>query len=306
MLEVSFDSLLYHDNKAMLGDSADLFGYEFPIRFDFLDTFDGQNLSLQCHPSEGYIYKHFGEKFTQDETYYMLDCGEESEVYLGFQEGVDKNQFRLDLEQSYEQKKPVNVEEYVQTFQSSKHDLFLIPSGTIHCSGEDNLVLEISNTPYIFTFKMYDWLRVDLDGNPRPINIERAFENLDFSRQGKTVEEELISKPETLEEGADWKVENLPTHPNHFYAIHRIELESQLDIATNGKCHVLSLVEGEAITVTTQNSEQVVHYAETFVIPDAAASYKIINHADTAVKVVKAFVKDEEGVNMKTARAKMC
>jgi len=305
MLEVSFDSLLYHDNEAMLGDSADLFGYEFPIRFDFLDTFDGQNLSLQCHPTEGYIYKNFGEKFTQDETYYMLDCGEESEVYLGFQDGVDKDQFRLDLEQSYEQKNPVDVKNYVQTFESSKHDLFLIPSGTVHCSGEDNLVLEISNTPYIFTFKMYDWLRVDLDGNPRPINIERAFENLDFSRQGESVEEELISTPETIEEGADWKVVNLPTHPKHFYAIHRMELDSRLDRSTNGKCHVLSLVEGETITVKTQNREQEVRYAETFVIPAAAESYEIINNSDTTAKVVKAFVKDEEEIKMKPYKSQI-
>lgn len=299
LLEVSFDFLQYRNNQAVLGKSSDLFGDEFPIRFNFLDTINGGNLSLQCHPSETYIHEHFGENFTQNETYYILDCNEGAKVYLGFQDGVDKDQFREDLETSYEQNVSVEVEKYVQTFPSSKHDFFLIPNQTIHSSGKGNLVLEISNTSYLYTFKMYDWLRLDLDGKPRPINIERAFENLDFSRQGKEVEEELISKTVLLEEGNDWKVEQLTTHPNHFYNIHRMEFNTSIQISTDQQCHVLSLVEGDSVIVETNGRKQRVHYAETFVIPSAAELYKIINQSDKPAKIIKAFVKDEEDILVK-------
>ena len=293
ILEVSLDTLLLLDNEAILGKAAARFGDAFPIRFDFLDTFDGGNLSLQCHPSVEYIKNNFGEDFTQDETYYILDAEPGAEVYLGFQENINKQQFRSVLENSFEQNEPVEIKDYVQTFPATRHDLFLIPNGTVHCSGKNNMVLEISATPYIFTFKMYDWLRPDLSGNPRTLNIDRAFENLNFERKGDVVTETLISKQTTLKKGHDWEIINLSTHPEHFYAIERFEFDTEITEDTNNQCHVLSLVEGESIAVITNDREQVIHYAETFIIPAAVKSYTLKNTGKTRVKVVKAFVKDE-------------
>lgn len=292
LLEISFDTLMFQESKNILGSGHQQFGDYFPIRFDFLDTFDGGNLSVQCHPALDYIQENFGEQFTQDETYYIMDCKDNAKVYLGFQEGIEPNSFRKALEQSVAEEKELDVTQYVQEFDSEKHKLYLIPNQTVHSAGKNNLVLEISATPYIYTFKMYDWLQRDKEGKPRPINIEHGFKNLDFSRQGEKVEQDHISKPYVLEERDGAKIIQYPTHPVHYYEIQRFDIQEEIEVKTMNKAHVLMLVEGSSIELEDrQGNKQIFYYAETFIVPASAESYKIKNLGNEEAKVILSFLK---------------
>lgn len=292
LMEVSFDYLMYWDNQKMLGKAAKRFGTEFPIRFDFLDTYNGGNLSIQCHPRPEYIKEKFGENFTQDETYYILDCEPGANVYLGFQEGIQPDKFKEALLDAQNNGNEIDIVEYVQKLPANKHDLFLIPSGTVHASGKNNLVLEISSTPYIFTFKMYDWQRLDLNGKPRPINIEHAFNNLCFDRKADYVTEKLVSHPVVENEWPEGRKLKLPTHAEHFYAVDRYEFEGSIEIPTHQQCHICMLVEGEAVEVSVDGHSNTFQYAETFFIPAAAEKYRITQKGNKKAFVVVAYVKD--------------
>lgn len=295
-LECSFDCLMVQEHERVLGEAARQFKYEWPLRLDYLDTISGGNLSVQCHPRPDFIRREFGETFTQDETYYISAAQEGAVVYLGFEEDADPGAFRTALEASAETGEEVDFERYVHSIPARPHDLFLIPNGTIHCSGRGNLVLEISATPYIFTFKIYDYMRRDLEGNLRPINLERAWQNLRLERRAGWVRDNLVAKPQRLREGAGWQEEVLIERPEFFYNIHRLTIETRLTYATENRALAINLVAGEAVEVVAANGRRhSLKYLESMVVPAAAGKVEFINRGDGPCKLVLVFVRPGVG-----------
>ena len=194
----AMDLVLYQPIELLGMKNYCRFGAEFPIRFDFLDTMGGQNLSLQVHPLTEYIKSRFGMAYTQDESYYILDAGAKGGVYLGLKEGIDPEEMIADLKRAQAGEGAFEAERYVNFFHAEKHDHFLIPAGTVHCSSADCMVLEISATPYIFTFKLWDWDRLGLDGLPRPIHIEDGEKNIRWDRTTAWVQENLVNQTEVI------------------------------------------------------------------------------------------------------------
>ena len=295
-LECSFDCLMFQEHRRVLGDAARQFKYEWPLRLDYLDTVSGGNLSVQCHPRPDVIRRQFGETFTQDETYYISAAQEGAVVYLGLEEDTDPDALREVLEASAESGEPVDFERYVHAVPAKPHDLFLIPNGTVHCSGRGNLVLEISATPYIFTFKMYDYVRRDLEGKMRPINLERAWENLRFERRAEWVRENLVAQPRLLREGDGWREEVLSDRPEFFYDIHRLTVEGRVDFDTDGRALAVNLVAGEAVEVVSVNGRrQPLRYLESMVVPAAAGTVTFVCSDERPCVLVVVFVRPGVG-----------
>jgi mannose-6-phosphate isomerase class I len=292
-LEVPFEMLIAQETINVQGSEvAERFGTSFPIRFNYDDTLVGGNLSCQVHPRTEYMQREFGLSYTQDETYYVLKAGEKGLCYLGLKEGMEPDAFRRAAEQARDEGIAFDTEEFVNAWPTRTHDLFLIPAGTVHNSGANNVILEISSTPYLYTFKIYDYLRRDLSGALRPIHIERAWDNIDFSRRAQWVRQNLIPSPRIIQQGEGWTEYLIGKHPLMFFAIHRAEFGDHFESNTGQeRFHVLNLVEGEQVLVESEHGTHPLHYAETIVIPAATGRYRLRNQAAGICKVVKAFVK---------------
>ena len=300
-VELPAIDLTFHQPRELLGSFIyERFGPEFPIRFDFLDTMGGGNLSLQVHPRTEYIRRKFGMPYTQDESYYLLDAGEDGTVYLGLKTGVDRDTMVRDLRAAQNGGPSFAAESYVNRFPARKHDHFLIPAGTIHCSGRNSMVLEISATPYIFTFKLWDWGRLGLNGLPRPIHLDHGIANIAWERQTEWVRKSLINRVELLAKSDSWSEERTGLHELEFIETRRRWFTRINPHDTQGTVNVLNLVEGREVTVESPTGAfepLVVHYAETFIVPAAAGAYTIRPSQESEGKkcgVIKAFVRAEE------------
>lgn len=271
------------------------FGAEFPIRFDFLDTMEGQNLSLQVHPDTDYIRNKFGMPYTQDESYYILDAKEGAGVYLGLKESIDKEQMISDLEEAQHGNVKFDVDKYINFFPAKKHDHYLIPAGTVHCSANNCMVLEVSATPYIFTFKLWDWDRVGLDGKPRPIHIEDGKKVIRYDRTTKWVEENLVNNFNVIEDNDDYKEVKTGLHELEFIETHVISTSKSVEIKSDKEVTMLNLVDGKQAIIKSSNDSfepYKVHYAETVIVPANAGSF-IIEAVDSEfIKVMKAKVRN--------------
>lgn len=298
LFELPSVDLVLLKSRDLLGEPVEArFGKDFPIRFDFLDTIGGGNLSLQVHPTTQFIREQFGMYYTQDESYYMMDAEEDAVVYLGLKTGIDRQVMLADLRKAQETDFVFDTEKYVNKIPAKKHDHFLIPGGTVHCSGADSMVLEISSTPNLFTFKLWDWQRLGLDGKPRPINVERGKEVIDWKRDTEYVEKYLRNHVQPIASGDGWEEEKTGLHENEFIETRRHWFTKSVTHHTNNSVNVLNLIEGnEVIVESPVNAFEpfVVHYAETFIVPACVGEYKIspVNMAEgERCATIKAYVR---------------
>ena len=299
-VEVPALDLVFAHPVDLLGEEVfAAFSDEFPIRFDFLDTMGGGNLSLQVHPRQKYIQEKFGMPYTQNESYYFLDTKEDACVYLGLQETVKPIDMVHDLTKAERGDAAFEVDTYVAKWPVKKHSHALIPAGTVHCSGANSVVLEISATPFNFTFKLWDWGRVGLDGQPRPISLEHGVNNIRWDYTAPWVKAHLLDQSITVATGDGWREERTGLEEGSFIETRRHWFTKKVTHHTGGVVNVLNLIEGaEAIieSPTGAFDPYVVHYVETFIVPAIVGTYTIRPYGKSEGKeigTIKAYIRTE-------------
>jgi mannose-6-phosphate isomerase class I len=235
----------------------------------------------------------FGWPYAQHESYYVMVSSKGGKVFLGLHGDASVAEFERRAHVANARGIEFDIGAFVQTFPAVPHQLFLVPAGTPHGSSAGNVVLEVSATPYLYSLRFYDWLRRDRAGRQRPVHVDHAFRNLDISRVGDAVKQDLIQAPRTVSEGHRWREQLLGALPEMFFEVRRVTVgaEAHADQDTEGRFHVVTLVEGgpasiEYATLGVHN----LAYAETLAIPAAVGAYRVHNRGRARLRIVKSVV----------------
>ena len=139
--------------------------HAFPVLTKFIDAKD--NLSVQVHPSDAYALENEGQ-FGKTEMWYVVEADEGAGLYMGLERECDADEFAAAVADG-------TVEKLLSFKKVKRGDVYFIPSGTIHAIGAGVVIFEIQQNSTL-TYRLYDYMRRDKDGNLRELHVEKAME----------------------------------------------------------------------------------------------------------------------------------
>ncbi len=298
LFEMPFYTFLQSQEVNIMGEACvEKFGGYFPIRFNYDDTFHSSgNMSIQVHSGSQYNKENFNEFGRQDESYYIVNAGHGAKTYLGFRDEIDPKEFIELAKKSEKDHSVIDYKKYINAVESKPGVQVMIPAGTIHASGQNQLILEIGSlTVGSYTYKMYDYLRLDLDGKPRPIHSYHGERVLCTERNTTWINQNVVQAPRTIREGDGFKESIIGECDLLYFSLRHLEFEKEIRDNTNGKFHVLSLVNGEKVRIESVSNPE--HYYEQnfldiIVVPASMGEYRIVNLGNQPITIHKTCLKD--------------
>ena len=152
-------------NPAFLGEKSK----DLPILVKFIDA--ARDLSIQVHPDDDYARKNDGDN-GKTEFWYVLDAEKDSELIYGFEHPMDRDRIKKAIEEG-------NLENMLHHIPVHKGDVFFVRPGTVHAIGKGIVLVEVQERSNL-TYRLYDYDRVDKDGNKRPLHFDKAVDVLDM------------------------------------------------------------------------------------------------------------------------------
>lgn len=297
--EVPFFTFVQAMGEELLGKRAFTeFGGYFPVRFNYDDTYHSSgNMSIQCHPHEEYVVGNHGEFGRQDESYYVVIAGQGAKTYLGFNEPDSCQKFFKEAEKAEKTHELIDYEKYVNAVDSVPGTQVMIPAGTIHASGRNQVILEIGSlTVGSYTYKLYDYQRLDPQtGLPRPIHLKMGKDVIRGERDAKWVNENLVNHGGVIRCGEGYKEVVVGEHDLLYFSLRNLIFDNEITDETNGLFHVLALVDGERVRVESQDNPDLFYEMNSLdiaVVPASFGKYTIKNLGVGTVTIHKTMLKD--------------
>ncbi len=303
-LDINFCTFVCKEGVNLMSkDCVEKFHGYFPIRFNYDDSYHSTgNMSIQCHSGSAFNREHYGEFGRQDESYYVCVTGHDAKTFIGFRDDADIPRFFKDIEAADTEHKPCDYMKYVNYEESKPGLQVMLPAGTIHSSGRNQVILEIGSlTIGSYTYKMYDYLRLDFDGKQRPIHTRLGEENVAQHRTASVIHapqspDYIVQRPRVAASGEGWKELILGENEQLYFSLRRLDFETECPQDTHGeRFHVLALVDGDHVRVrSVAHPERSfdMDYLDIVCVPADMGEYVIENLGKEPVMVHKTMLRD--------------
>nr|WP_322624073.1 type I phosphomannose isomerase catalytic subunit [uncultured Flavobacterium sp.] len=232
------------------------FGKQFPLLFKFLDA--REDLSIQVHPNDA-LAKERHNSFGKTEMWYVMQADEGSRIIVGFNHKSSPEEYLEKLES----KQLIDILNQVP---AKKGDVYFLETGTIHAIGGGIVIAEIQQTSDI-TYRIYDWDRVDANGNGRELHVELALDAMNYDL---TDTEKTYTKEEN-------KSNNMVDCP--YFTTNYVPLNGSAEITRTGETFTVYICTEGEYTLTVAGEAHTFKKGDTVLVPAAVKEFALTGNA---------------------------
>ncbi len=247
-------------------------------------------MPIHNHPSTSYVKKHFNEPLGRYETYYICEAYEGACSIMGYEDDVDLEEWENICRTSDNLKEIKDWEKYIHVWDSNVGDLYLIPPGTVHAHGGNQMVLEMDTCPSVaateYSFFSYDFARNSWDdtsktmtGKPVKMHMEHSFDNEKW-RRTDWVKNHLLSKAKVEKWTKDYKFDRYSSVPEMPFEIERFHYATKAEGNTDGQVKILTLTIGNRAIIQSKADPELKTEIECFqsaILPAVFGAFELIS-----------------------------
>ncbi len=245
------------------------FGNDFPLLIKFIDA--RQDLSIQVHPDDELSAQRHG-KMGKNEMWYVVDADRGSQLIAGFTQKIETSEYAQKVADG-------SIENDLNKVCVSEGDCFYIPAGRVHGIGAGMVIAEIQQTSDV-TYRIYDYLRRDRDGNLRELHTELALDAIDF--------EDITTDPKVNYTEKRDDIVSLVQCP--FFTTNELKLTQSFkrDYTGIDSFRVYMCLSGQCCFLNPNGQSIFLHQGESLVVPAAIKEVTIL--PDENVKLLESYV----------------
>ena len=299
VINMPFVNLMQYDKKLLGNYIPEHFPGLFPFDvwlddgyFPELTPAERISMPIHNHPGTRYVEKNFNEPIGRYETYYIAEAYEGANTWMGFMDDANIEEWERKCYESWTKQEPIpDWKNYIKNWKSNVGDLYLIPPGTTHGHGGNQMVLEMDTVPSIagteYSFFMYDFMRPSWDdttktmtGKPLKMHLDHGF-NIDQVCREEWVAKHHRAKPEIIQWTKEYWIDRYSSFDTMPFEIERIHFYKRGEYGTQGKfCHITTLTVGENVVIRSKSNPDYqtdINLFQSAVIPACFGDYEVIN-----------------------------